>query len=128
MKASPETIQALTALLRERKTRAGLGIGQIARMSGVDASQVSRVLGGQFRTLSHNVVQICKALDADPESLSAPPRADEGRRKSQDAAALRLQDHLLAVWDRTPADADRLAAFLDQLAVLRYSGRRGGKL
>ena len=132
MKLEVAAVPALSEALRRRRGEMRLSNGEIARRSGADPSQVSRVLAGEFRTLSHNVVRICKVLGVDPGPATAagggpaPSGALESVPASQDLDG-RLRDGLLSVWDRTPADAGRLAAFLEQLAVLRrpVGPRRG---
>jgi transcriptional regulator with XRE-family HTH domain len=116
MKAGPEAIGRLGAAMRARREALGKPVAEVARAAGVHASQVSRILGGQFSTLSHSVVRICMVLGVDPATaLEADLPADP----EPDGSARRLQQRLLAAWDRTPADADRLSRFLDQLAELR---------
>jgi hypothetical protein len=61
-------------------------------------------------------VRICTVLGIDPATAE---EADRLAGSEPDAAARRLQQRLLAAWDRTPADADRLSKFLGQLAELR---------
>jgi hypothetical protein len=78
----------------------------------VHASQVSRICRGQFRTLSHNVVQVCRALGLEGEALGSRPPADE-------ILAGRLKAGVLELWDQTPEDAERLIRLLRQLADLR---------
>jgi transcriptional regulator with XRE-family HTH domain len=116
MKPGPEGIGRLGAAMRARREALGLPIAEVAQASGVHASQVSRILLGQFSTLSHSVVRICTVLGIDPATAE---EADRLAGSEPDAAARRLQQRLLAAWDRTPADADRLSKFLGQLAELR---------
>ena len=78
----------------------------------VHSSQVSRICRGDFRTVSHNLVQVCKVLGVDVETV----RMEE---PAQEPLARRLANSLLDIWDRTPADAERLVRFLNDLAELR---------
>jgi transcriptional regulator with XRE-family HTH domain len=123
MKPKPEKIERLGAAMRARRGKLGMTVVEVARSSGVHASQVSRILRGQFSTISHSVVRICTVLGIDPDTAA---EAERLAASEPDRAARRLQQRLLAAWDRTPADADRLSSFLVQLAELRRtaSGKR----
>jgi transcriptional regulator with XRE-family HTH domain len=123
MKPGHEAIERLVAAMRARREGLGMPVTEVARASGVHASQVSRILLGQFSTLSHSVVRICMVLGIDPATAE---EAERPAGSEPDGAARRLQQRLLAAWDRTPADADRLSRFLGQLAELRRtaSGKR----
>ncbi|RYG89162.1 MAG: XRE family transcriptional regulator [Alphaproteobacteria bacterium] len=97
--------------IREKRKQAGLSYAEIGRLSGVHSSQVSRICRGEFRTLSSNVMQICKALNVD-DSGKVEVAADQQR----------LEAGVIAVWDRTPQDARRILRFLRQLGELRRTG------
>lgn len=88
-----------------------MSYADIGRLSGVHSSQVSRICRGEFRTLSSNVMQICKALNVD-----------ETGRFEIAADQQRLEAGVIAVWDRTPQDARRILRFLRQLGELRRTG------
>lgn len=131
MKPRLEQIDALGSVLRERREVLGLSVTEIGRSSGVHASQVGRILAGQFRTISNNVVQICTVLGVSPASAASSDSTCGKKPRNRcassptDEAAERLQRQILVVWDRTPDDAERLTTFLRQLAGLRRF--RGGK-
>jgi transcriptional regulator with XRE-family HTH domain len=116
MKIGSEAIGQLGAAIRARRERLGMTVAEVARASDVHASQVSRILLGQFSTLSHSVVRICTVLGIDPATAG---EAEQPTSLEPDVATRRLHERLLAAWDRTPADADRLSRFLEQLAELR---------
>src|ERR1039458_8847360 len=113
MKLGPEAIGQLGVAMRARREGLGMQVAEVARESGVHASQVSRILLGPFRTLSYSVMRICTVLGIDPETAK---EAERPAGPEPDRAARHLQQRLLAAWDRTPADAERLSRFLDQLA------------
>ncbi len=102
--------------MRARREVLGISVAQVARASGVHASQVSRILLGQFKIRSYSVMQICTALGIEPNTAM---EAERSASSETDRAAHRLQQRLFAAWDRTPADAERLSRFLDQLVELR---------
>lgn len=115
MKLDSDSIKKLKADIRARaKSRR---YSEIAAAAQVDASQVSRICRGAFKTLSHNVVQVCMALGVETQTIKIEAPAEP-------ALEQRLERSLLDVWDRTPADADRLVRFLNDLAALRRPSRR----
>jgi transcriptional regulator with XRE-family HTH domain len=108
----------LTAQISAAYSRRGLSFSEIGRACGVHSSQVSRICRGEFKTLSYNVVQVCKVLGLELETLKVEEPALSALRQ-------RLERSVLEVWDETPEDAERIAAFLRQLLDLRRTGSRG---
>ena len=90
----------------------GLSYAEIARISKVHSSQVSRICRGEFCTMSHNVVQVCTVLGVDLGSI----RVESAKL---DPFGALIADTALEVWDKTPEDAERLIRFLRDLAHLR---------
>lgn len=88
-----------------------MSYAEIGRVAGVHGSQVSRICRGEFRSLSSNVMQICKILHVDGAG-EVEVAADQQR----------LEAGVIAVWDRTPQDARRILKFLRQLGELRRTG------
>ena len=84
----------------------------IASATTVHPSQVSRICRGQFRTISHSVVQICNFLGID--GYDVPELG-----KTNDLHQNRLKRAVLAIWDHTPEDANRIVRLLRQIAALR---------
>lgn len=119
MKLSPETTRKLKVDIAAKHAECGLSYSEIGRISQVHTSQVSRICRGKFSTLSHNVVQVCKALGLPMETAAVTARGE-------DAYARELTSKVLALWDRTPADAERLSRLLGQLAELRSVNRGNG--
>jgi transcriptional regulator with XRE-family HTH domain len=114
MKLDALSSETLKARIRERgKNQSYSEIGEAA---GVHPSQVSRICRGEFRTLSHNVVQVCKALGIEMQTVRLKTPVKEALTK-------RLERSVLDVWDQTPADAERLVRFLSYLAELRRPPR-----
>jgi transcriptional regulator with XRE-family HTH domain len=115
MKLSAHAREKLARAIRERIKELGWNYSQISLQAGVDASQVSRICRGNFKTPSFNVMQVCAALGIDwKEAESAESNADLDQR--------RIEKSVIAIWDRSPKDADRLVKLLKDLAELRRSG------
>lgn len=94
-----------------------LSVGEAAAICGVDQSQMSRLLAGDFKRISHNIMQICINLGIDPLRFLGPLREDEDARK-------RITDSALAIWDGTPEGAELLVSILGGMAAIRAGRRR----
>ncbi|MGH6753084.1 MAG: helix-turn-helix domain-containing protein [Bradyrhizobium sp.] len=114
MKIDSKTRGKLVAAIQQRVADSGLSYSEIARAADVDVSQASRICRGQFKTVSQNVVQICKALGLKTE-------APQDGLPTVNPHFLRLQNGLYKLWDQTPEDADRLFQLLIQLAEIRQA-------
>jgi hypothetical protein len=117
MKLASESKRVLIAEIRSRMNARKLNASLIARTCAVDQSQVSRILAGDFKNISQNIMQICMYLGIDPVRLlrSAPV---------EDAATQRIAESALAVWDGTPQGADLLVSVLGGMAALQKVRRR----
>ena len=116
MKPDPTSSGKLKSEIRDYHAQSGLSYSEIGRIARVDPSQVSRICRGKFKTLSHNVVQVCRVLGLDLEMVKLEAPVDDVFRQ-------RLKNSVLDLWDRTPEDADRLVRLLRQLSDLRWTGR-----
>lgn len=112
MKATPDELATLRRRISIARERKPLGNVEIARLSKVDASQVSRIVRGEFKTISHNVVQVCKVLGLKVEMV-APPAG------GKDAAWSRLETSVRRLWDESSQGAEKIAVMLDTIAKLR---------
>jgi len=117
MKPDSTSIEKLRSDIRRQFDAAGLSYSAIGDAAQVHTSQVSRICRGKFRTVSHNVVQVCKVLGVKIETVRMRNRSDV------EALGGRLQRGVLDVWDRTATDADRLLRFLRDLGELRRASR-----
>lgn len=81
-------------------------------MAKVDQSQVWRICTGKFHTISNNVVQVCKVLGVQMETVQIRPGED-------DASWRRLETSLRNLWDQTPKGAKRIVKVLDSMAEWR---------
>lgn len=68
-KIKAEQAQALGLRLRQARQSHYGSLQECADRCRVDASQICRFEKGEFRTLSPNVVNLCKFLQLDPEAL-----------------------------------------------------------
>ena len=112
MKPSDKQLAALKTQLAAARKESGLSSAEIGRLSRVHPSQVSRICEGGFRTFSHNVVQICKALNI------VLPRP-EPHAVSVDPEWLQVQSRMLRLWDETPERAKAIIPILDAIAELQ---------
>jgi hypothetical protein len=83
----------------------------------VDQSQISRVLAGDFKGVSQNIMQICMSLGIDPARPLRPAQQDDDARQ-------RIMESALAVWDGTLEGADLLVSVLGGMAALQRGRRR----
>jgi transcriptional regulator with XRE-family HTH domain len=99
---------------RRLKARAW-SLTRLARTTGVHQSQLSRILSGNFKSFSSNVMQICKALD-----LGATPSGADRDRKA-------IVDSALAIWDGSTKDREDVVRLLNQIAKMRRSIKTNSK-
>ncbi|HQR69909.1 MAG TPA: hypothetical protein PLE54_04855 [Burkholderiaceae bacterium] len=87
---------------------------EIAQHSGVDQSQVSRILAGSAKRESQNVQRLCRYARS---IRTAPGATDLGRRQIDNAV-----DKL---WDGSAAHARAIAKALDSMAAVQraFAGR-----
>ena len=111
MKLDSVAREKLHEQLAAAQVASGLNYSEIGDLCDVHPSQVSRICRGDFKTLSHNVMQICGALGVD-----APGSAQS---QGADPTAHKLTESVFAMWDRTPADAERIVRLLDRLREFR---------
>lgn len=89
---------------------------EIARATGVDAGQASKIARGEFSTLSDSVVKICNVLGVDllsGKDASPDAAAAAGADARRAAAWNRLETSVRRAWDETPDGADRLIRIVD---------------
>jgi len=116
MKLTSDARRKLAAEIQTRISESGVKQAEIALNTAVNIGQVSRICRGQFKTASHNLMQICNFLNVKFDDLGKP---DDGvvHRK-------RLERSVLTIWDQTPEDAERIVRLLNQIAALRGMGGR----
>lgn len=117
MKLASESKRMLVAEIRAQMDARKLVVSRLAEACGVDQSQISRILTGNFKGLSHNIMQICISLGIDPLRFVVSSREDEATKK-------RIIDSALAVWDGTQEGADILVSVLGGMAAMRSARRK----
>lgn len=95
-----------------RQRELGMSSRQIAESTNIDPGQVSRICRGQFKTASASVMQICMLLNVTVDGLGSEQQAQGDHQR-------RLEQGIVAIWDRTPEDAQRILKLLHQLAEFR---------
>jgi hypothetical protein len=110
MKLSRSDIEDVRNRLRSAVKKQRLTVTEIGRVAGVHPSQVGRICRGEFRTMSHNVVQVCRVLGLDP--------AAEAPATERDAAWAALEGDLRKLWEESPDRARRLAKLMEAMTKL----------
>ena len=111
MKPSSKQIRDLQRRISRARSERNLSYADIAKMSRVHASQVSRICSGAFKTFSNNVVEVCKVLHVKV------PRLEE--EDDMDADWAKVNSSLRQIWDQTPEGAESIRRVLDAIANLR---------
>ena len=88
-----------------------LSKADLGRLSNVHPSQVGRICTGDFKTISNNVVQVCRVL-----KVQVPKVDDEIEIDTEWAKA---NASLRRIWDHTPEGAAIIRRILDAIADLR---------
>ena len=112
MKATADTLGGLKDRIGLAASRSSLTRTEIGATSGVHPSQVSRICRGQFKTISFNVVQVCKALGIEIERISIPACVE-------DASWSKIEASVRRVWDRSPEGAERISRILTTIGELK---------
>lgn len=115
MKLTTQQRIKLVGEVRSALQRRGWSISKLARQTQVNQSQTSRIVAGHFKTYSSSVSTICMELNIQFAALGPSSRSDRDRR--------RISEKAIAIWDGTPADADKVVALLEEIVRLRDSSR-----
>ncbi len=115
MKPTIKEIASLHARISHALSKKELTYAELARISNVDQSQVSRICRGEFKTFSNNVVQVCRALDVRVPRLRHESSADPEWEKAQ--------ANMHRIWNRAPGGASVIARVLDAIADLQDNAR-----
>jgi len=110
MKLSRAEIEDLRRRLRFALKKQRLTAAEIGRLAGVHPSQVGRICRGEFRTMSHNVVEICRVLGLDPHETRPATKSD--------AAWAQLERNLRERWEESPDRARRMAKLMEAMTRL----------
>jgi len=115
MKPTIKQLEDLKAKIAQAKEVKALTNAEIGRISQVHPSQVGRICAGNFKTFSHNVVQICKVLDIKVPQLE-PRQSAMAPEWAQAISSMRR------IWDETPEGAQTIKRMLDAIADLHVRG------
>ena len=118
------TIKQLSAVKRDLARKhelSKLSNAEISRISGVHQSQVGRICGGQFKTFSFNVVQICNVLNV------ALPHATVAV-SGEDPTWAKVQSRMREIRDETPECATAITRMIEAVAKVASKGSRAEKL
>jgi len=110
MKLSRVEIEDVRRRLRSALKKQRLTVSEIGRLAGVHPSQVGRICRGEFRTMSHNVVEVCRVLGLDP--AAAQPATES------DAAWALLERNLRKLWEDSPDRAKQMAKLMEAMTKL----------
>ncbi len=110
MKLSRVEIEDVRKRLRSALKKQRLTVTEIGRLAGVHPSQAGRICRGEFRTMSYNVVQVCRVLGLDPAVAKPATQSD--------AAWAQLERNLRKLWDLSPDRAKQMARLLEAMARL----------
>ena len=111
MKLNEKERERLAERISSRKDQLGYTDALLSRLSGVHASQISRICRADFRTVSSNVVQICNVLSLPiepPDSEDRPGKADWTK----------IEDAVRRAWDQTPDGAKKLVRVMEAIAAM----------
>ena len=112
MKPTSKQLDNLKTTIVEARRSMGITNAEIGRISLVHPSQVGRICEGRFKTFSHNVVQICKALGIKVPRL-------EPKSKGMTPEWTQAMSSMRRIWDDTPEGAQKIVRMLDAIADLK---------
>lgn len=98
MQIAKSEIALLLARLGQAVAKGNITQSEVARLTGVHQSQVSRILAGQTRRYSPNVIRLCRFA----ESLHSYCKVDP-------ASSTTLMEALRVVWDGSDSHAQAIA-------------------
>lgn len=110
MKLSRAEIEDLQRRLQFALKKQPFTAAEIGRLAGVHPSQVGRICRGEFRTMSHNVMEVCRVLGLGP--VAEKPSA------KSDAAWAQLERNLRKLWEESPDRAKRMAKLMEAMTRL----------
>jgi len=111
MKPTSKQLNELHKRISRKYAKSKLSKADLGRLANVHPSQVGRICAGDFKTISNNVVQICKVLKVNV------PKVDE--EIEMDTEWAKANASLRRIWDHTPEGAAIIRRVLDAIADLR---------
>jgi len=126
MKPTPDERKILLDKLRAALAAGAVAQVDVARISGVDPSQVSRILAGEFVTFGSAVVRICNTLGVTPDATPAKAATRTNQQATaRQIAWSKVERAVKRLWDETPDGAERLVRVLDAIAAVGDRSERG---
>lgn len=127
MKPTQQEREILLRKLKEVVAAREISQADLARATGVDPGQISRILAGDFVTFAGAVVSICKVLGITPDAEGAKTGANTraGSPPARDLSWSKVERAVKRLWDETPDGADQLVRVLDAIAAVKAPVRRG---
>jgi hypothetical protein len=116
MKLTSEEKRLFVAELHRLMQLRGWNTSETALNTGIHQSQVSRILAGNFKTFSSNVIKICMEFGMEPKDYCEGKHRDEDRKQIANSA--------IAIWDGTRQDAGLVVSLLREIAKLRQDRKR----
>jgi predicted XRE-type DNA-binding protein len=116
MNLTSEGKRKFVADLQRYMQQRDLNVSDVAMLTEVHQSQVSRIVAGQFKTFSSNIMQICMTLGMEPRVYCEDARDDEDRKQIANTA--------ISIWDGTHQDTGVVVSLLREIAKLRKQDRR----
>lgn len=111
MKPTSKQLSELHKRISRKFAKSRLSKADLGRLANVHPSQVGRICTGNFKTISNNVVQVCKILKV------RVPKVDQ--ECEMDTEWARANASLRRIWDHTPEGAAIIRRVLDAIADLR---------
>jgi hypothetical protein len=111
MKPTSKQLSVLQKRIASRYSAGGRSNAEIGRLASVHPSQVGRICAGDFKTVSANVVQVCRVLGVKVPKMVESAKIDPEWAKAN--ASLRR------IWDHTPQGAATIRRVLDAIADLQ---------
>ena len=111
MKPTNKQLCELQKRISSKYAMSKLSKADLGRLASVHPSQVGRICTGDFKTISNNVVQVCRVLKVKV------PKVDE--EIEIDTEWAKANASLRRIWDHTPEGAAIIRRILDAIADLR---------
>ena len=90
-------------------------LSKLAKNTGIDQGQISRIAAGSFKMFASNIMTICIELGMDPIAYFGATKADDDRKA--------IVASVMSIWDGTHHDAELIVSLLREIAKLRKHGR-----
>ena len=110
MKLSRADIEDVRRRLRFALKKQQLTVTEVGRLASVHPSQVGRICRGDFRTMSYNVVQVCRVLGISADAAKPATKSD--------ASWALVERNLKQLWEDSPDRAKRMTRLMEAMTEL----------